>query len=173
MAEGPQTGPAAPASKASGDVGRRVAARREQLHLSYEELGLRTGYAPEYIEYVETGPATPGIGFLLSLADALETTVEDLTGNQAELPPGIGQAAYHPELVELGPQECWELLASHGVGRVSVSTDTGPAILPVNYLALGGEVSFRTSPQAAPARASGQVVAFEVYPLRLERPGGG
>ncbi|GGT37199.1 hypothetical protein GCM10010271_46510 [Streptomyces kurssanovii] len=157
-----QTGPASPGARARGDIGRRVAARREQLGLSREEVALRAGAAPEYLEYVETHPATHGIGFLLRLADALETSVDDLTGGKADLPPGIGRAALHPELVELGIQECWELLGGNGVGRVAVTTESGPAILPVNYLAVGGEVAFRTSPDAVPAKAAGHEVAFEV-----------
>ncbi|WP_031077891.1 helix-turn-helix domain-containing protein [Streptomyces sp. NRRL S-118] len=163
MSDRPQTGAAPSGPRArGGDLGRRVAARREQLGMSYEDLARRTGAAPEYIQYLETHPATHGIGFLLRLADALETSVDELTGGNADLPPGIGQAAYHPQLVELGEPECWQLLGSNGVGRVGVATETGPAILPVNYLVLGGDVAYRTSPDAAPAGAAGHEVAFEV-----------
>ncbi|MEU3447515.1 pyridoxamine 5'-phosphate oxidase family protein [Streptomyces thermolilacinus] len=163
MSDRPQTGAASSGPRArGGDLGRRVAARREQLGMSYEDLARRTGAAPEYIQYLETHPATHGIGFLLRLADALETSVDELTGGNVDLPPGIGQAAYHPELVELGASECWELLGSNGVGRVGMTTEAGPAILPVNYLVLGGDVAYRTSPDAAPAGAAGHVVAFEV-----------
>ncbi|QGV77354.1 helix-turn-helix domain-containing protein [Streptomyces ficellus] len=163
MSDRPQTGagPSGPRAR-GGDLGRRVAARREQLGVSYEDLAMRTGAAPEYIHYLETHPATHGIGFLLRLADALETSVDELTGGKADLPPGIGQAAYHPELVELGEPECWQLLGGNGVGRVGVTTEAGPAILPVNYTVLGGDVAYRTSPDAAPACAAGHEVAFEV-----------
>ncbi|WP_236238776.1 pyridoxamine 5'-phosphate oxidase family protein [Streptomyces sp. CC228A] len=148
-----------------GDIGRRVAARREQLGLSREEVALRAGSAPGYIQYLEEQTATPGMGFLLRLADALETTVVALTGGTADLTPGTGHAAYHPELVELGAEEAWELLGSHGVGRVAVTSPEGPAILPVNYLVSGREVAFRTQPGSAPsraARAGAGDVAFEV-----------
>ncbi|MFI0828050.1 helix-turn-helix domain-containing protein [Streptomyces roseolus] len=162
MSDRPQNGPTPSGPRAKGDVGRRVAARREQLGLSRGDLALRTGAAPEYIQYLETHPATHGIGLLLRLADALETSVDELTGGNVDLPPGVGQAAYHPELLELDRPECWELLGSHGVGRIAVTAEAGPAIVPVNYLALGEEVAFRTSPDATPARAAGHVVAFEV-----------
>lgn len=162
MSDRPQTGPAVPGPQAKGDIGRRVVARREQLGLSREDVASRAGSTPEYIQYVEQRTATPGIGFLLRLANALETTVEELTGGTVDLPPGMGQAGHHPELVELGQQECWQLLGSHGVGRVAVASEAGPAIFPVNYLALEGEVAFKTSPDSGPARAAGHEVAFEV-----------
>ncbi|MFF1682353.1 pyridoxamine 5'-phosphate oxidase family protein [Streptomyces sp. NPDC058256] len=106
--------------------------------------------------------AAPSTGFLIRLADALATTVAQLRGNNADLPPGTGQAAYHPELTELGPGECWARLSTHGVGRVSVSTPDGPAIVPVNYTVVDGAVAFRTAPGATPALAAGTEAAFEV-----------
>ncbi|MCP9947000.1 pyridoxamine 5'-phosphate oxidase family protein [Streptomyces somaliensis] len=144
-----------------GDIGRRVAARREQLGLSREDVALRAGSAPGYLQYLEEQAAVPGMGFLLRLADALETTVGALTGCNADLPPGVGHAVHHPELVELDPDECWSLLGTHGVGRVAVTTHEGPAILPVNYVAGDGEVAFRTSPESLPGKAAGGEVAFE------------
>ncbi|MFI9494710.1 MULTISPECIES: helix-turn-helix domain-containing protein [Streptomyces] len=147
---------------AVGDVGRRVAARREYLGLSREELALRTHSAPGYIEYVETRPGVHGMSFMLRLADALGTSVGELTGATVDLPPGVGRAAYHPDLVEIGEEECWKLLGSHGVGRVVTADDEGPAVLPVNYLTLDGEIAYRTSPDSGPARAAGHETAFEV-----------
>lgn len=144
-----------------GGIGLRVAARREQLGLSREEVALRTGSAPGYVQYLEEQPAVPGMGFLLRLADALETTVGALLGGADGLPHGPGHAAYRPELVELGPDECWELLGARGVGRVAVTTHEGPAILPVDYVVTGAEVAFRTSSEPLPGRAAGGEVAFE------------
>ncbi|MCP9960024.1 helix-turn-helix domain-containing protein [Streptomyces sudanensis] len=154
----PMSGP----ERHRGDIGRRVAARREQLGLSREDVALRAGSAPGYLQYLEEQAAVPGMGFLLRLADALETTVGALTGGTADLPSGVGQAAYRPELVELDPDECRQLLGTHGVGRVAVTTHEGPAIVPVNYVAAGGEIAFRTSPDSLPGRAAGREVAFEV-----------
>ncbi|MFF8293390.1 helix-turn-helix domain-containing protein [Streptomyces sp. NPDC016309] len=162
MTDRTHTGPAPSGPQARGDLGRRVAARREALGLSPADLAVRTGAAPEYIHYLETHPATLGTGFLLRLADALETSAEDLTGGNTDIPPGTGLAARHPELVDLAPPECWELLGGNGVGRVAVTTEDGPAVLPVNYLALDGRIAYRTAPDAAPAKAAGHEAAFEV-----------
>ncbi|MER5774168.1 pyridoxamine 5'-phosphate oxidase family protein [Streptomyces sp. NPDC002039] len=163
MSEHPQPGSAAPEPKPlPGDFGRRVAARREQLGLSREEVAERAGSAPGYIRYVEEQTATPGIGFLLQLAEALSTTLDELSGAHVDLPPGTGQAAYHPGLLELDHEECWALLDTHGVGRVGVASDEGPAILPVNYLVRERNVLFRTSSEALPAQAVASVVPFEV-----------
>lgn len=85
-----------PPHTARGDIGRRVAARRLQLDLSRQDVALRAGAAPGYIQYVEEQSATPGIGFLLRLADALETTVQELTGGTVDLPGGLGRAARGP-----------------------------------------------------------------------------
>ncbi|WP_255947518.1 helix-turn-helix domain-containing protein [Streptomyces odontomachi] len=145
-----------------GDMGRRVATRREQLGLSREDVAARSGSAPGYLQYVEEHAASPGMGFLLRLADALETTVDELTGSNVDLPPGLGQAARRARLVDLSPEECRSLLGTHGVGRVAVTTASGPAILPVNYVVVDGDLAFRTSPEAQPAQAAGHDVAFEI-----------
>ncbi len=66
-------------------------------------------------------------------------------------------------LEELGEEECRTLLGDRGVGRVAVSIDAVPAVFPVNYSVLDGDVVFRTGSgtklDAAVRRA---VVAFEV-----------
>lgn len=162
MTDRPQEDSPGPGAPATGDFGRRVAARREHLGLSRRELALRTVSAPGYIEYVETQPGSHGMGFMVRLANALETTVDELTGGTVDLPPGVGRAAYHPELVDLGQEECWKLLGTHGVGRVVVDDGRGPAVFPVNYVSTGGEVAYRTSPDSGPANAAGHETAFEV-----------
>ncbi|QGV77660.1 helix-turn-helix domain-containing protein [Streptomyces ficellus] len=146
-----------------GDIGRRVAARRAQLGLSREEVAVRARSAPGYIQYLEEQPATPGIGFLMRLSDALETSVVELTGGTADLAPGGAHAPLHPELVDLDLDECRTLLGTHGVGHVAVTTHDGPAILPVNYLVTDGEVVFRVASDAgvAPMGGDGRT-AFEV-----------
>ncbi|WP_406069036.1 pyridoxamine 5'-phosphate oxidase family protein [Streptomyces sp. NBC_01020] len=144
------------------DLGRRVTARREQLGLSRDALAERAGSVRSYVEYIEERQASPGIGFMLRLAEALETTVEALTGSDTELPPGTGQAAYRPHLRTLSSEECGELLSTHGVGRVAVSTWDGPAVVPVNYIVNDGEIAYRTAPQTVAAEAVGQEVAFEI-----------
>ncbi|MFE2747065.1 helix-turn-helix domain-containing protein [Streptomyces scopuliridis] len=144
------------------DLGRRVVARRRDLGLTREDVAVRSGSAPGYIQYLEEHSASPGIGFLLRLADALETSVTELTGATTDLPPGIGAAGYHSELITLSTEESRALLSTHGVGRVAVTRDGGPAIFPVNYTVDGDLVAYRTAPDAAPAAAAGHEVAFEV-----------
>ncbi|MCH5671918.1 helix-turn-helix domain-containing protein [Streptomyces gilvus] len=148
---------------APGDLGRRLVARRTELGLSREQAADRAGMAPGYLRYVEEHPgAAPGPGVLLRLAEALETTVRDLTGGDTEMPPGSGRAVREPEFVELSATECRALLDTHGVGRIAVPTASGPLVVPVNYSVVDGAIVFRTAPGTTPARASGHRVAFEV-----------
>ncbi|CAG7646304.1 HTH cro/C1-type domain-containing protein [Actinacidiphila bryophytorum] len=147
----------------TGDIGRRLALRREELSLTREQVAERAGIAPGYLQYVEEQPsAVPGLTFLLRVAEALETTVPRLRGAETGLPPGLGEAAEHPAFTVVEPEECLALLSDHGVGRIALTTDEGPAIVPVNYDMVDGAVVFRTAPPSVPSRAAGQEVAFEV-----------
>jgi nitroimidazol reductase NimA-like FMN-containing flavoprotein (pyridoxamine 5'-phosphate oxidase superfamily) len=147
----------------SGDLGRRLAARRSRLGRTAEETAARAGMAPSYVTHLERHPdAAPGRGALLTLAAALQTTVSELTGGDADVPPGREQAGRAPEFTELSRAECRELLSTHGVGRVAVSTELGPAIVPVNYSVVDDTIVFRTARGATPALACGSLVAFEI-----------
>jgi Predicted flavin-nucleotide-binding protein len=147
----------------SGDLGRRIAARRAQLGLTTEETAARAGMAPSYVTHLERHPdAAPGRSALLTLAAALRTTVSELTGGDADVPSGREQAGRSPEFTELSRVECAELLSTHGVGRVAVSTELGPVIVPVNYSVVDDTIVFRTARGATPSLASGSLVAFEV-----------
>ena len=65
-------------------------------------------------------------------------------------------------MVELGPDECLDLLGSVPVGRVGVTIDALPAVLPVNFMMWHGAIVFRTVPGTKlDAAAAGAVVAFE------------
>ncbi|MFF2009573.1 DUF1918 domain-containing protein [Streptomyces sp. NPDC058195] len=145
------------------DLGRRVATRRRQLGLSREEVADRAGATAGYLTYVEERLPVPGIGFLVRLADALETTVQELMGFTADLPPGEGPAGARPRLEEVGEKECWELLGDHGVGRVAVEAADVLDVFPVNYRVIGGSVLFMTTATSALAlaAASGAEIAFE------------
>ncbi|MEU8524077.1 MULTISPECIES: helix-turn-helix domain-containing protein [Streptomyces] len=147
----------------TSDLGRRIAARRTQLGLSREELAERVGSAPGFIAYVEERVPTPGIEFLVRLANALETTVPDLTGYRADLAPGGAPAGDRARMEEIGEAECWELLDGHGVGRVAIEGRDGLAVFPVNYRVVDGEIVFMTAADSslAHASASGAEVAFE------------
>ncbi|MCX4555567.1 pyridoxamine 5'-phosphate oxidase family protein [Streptomyces phaeochromogenes] len=158
----PNTASAA-AGAARGDIGRRIAQRRGELGLTRQETAERASTVPSYLQYLEEqSTATPGTGVLIRLADALETTVTALRGGNADLPPGVGRAAGHPELVEMSTEECRARMSTHGVGRLATSTPTGPVVVPVNYSVVDDAVVFRTAPDSAPAAAAGQQVAFEV-----------
>ncbi|MEU2224824.1 MULTISPECIES: pyridoxamine 5'-phosphate oxidase family protein [unclassified Streptomyces] len=147
----------------AGDLGRRLAARRTELGLTWQETASRAGMAATYVRYLEEQPhPMPGTGALTRLADALETSVAELTGGTLDLPPGIGRAGRAPEFTRLRPDECRALLGTHGVGRLAVPTASGPVILPVNYTVLDGAIVFRTAHGALPSLAAGHQVAFEV-----------
>ncbi|NML51099.1 helix-turn-helix domain-containing protein [Streptomyces sp. R302] len=145
------------------DLGRRVATRRRQLGLSREEVAERAGSSPGYIAYVEEQLPTPGIEFLVRLAHALDTTIQDLTGLTADLAPGGAPPGNRPELVELEETECWSLLDERGVGRIGVEGADGPVVFPVNYQVLDGSLVFSTAAESALGRAAaaGAEVAFE------------
>ncbi|MET7761359.1 pyridoxamine 5'-phosphate oxidase family protein [Streptomyces sp. NPDC005336] len=145
-----------------GDIGRRLALRRGELGISRDDVAERAGTSPGYVRYLEEYPAEPSAGSLLRIAAAVDLTPAELLGGGVDLPPSLGRAGYHPELVELSPQECRDRLSTHGVGRVSVTTSRGPAIIPVNYSMIDDAVVFRTAPDASPAAAAGAEIAFEV-----------
>lgn len=149
-------------SPRSGDIGRRVAAARLRQGLSLQETARRARMSPEYLAYLETHASDPSLGTLLRLADALGTTLLGLRGGDQERPPGQGTALSHPQLRDLGEQECRALLSTHGVGRVSLTTLRGPAVFPVNYEVVDDAIAFRTAPDASPAAALENEVAFEV-----------
>ncbi|MFF4507352.1 pyridoxamine 5'-phosphate oxidase family protein [Streptomyces sp. NPDC001401] len=145
-----------------GDVGRRIAAERKRQGLDRAEAARRARMAPEYLAYLEERPAEPSLATLIRLADALGTSVAALRGSGTDMPPGQGHALLHPQLEDLGPDECRARLSTHGVGRVAVSTPDGPAVMPVNYEVVDDTIVFRTAPGSAPAAAVGADVAFEV-----------
>ncbi|MEU5439875.1 helix-turn-helix domain-containing protein [Streptomyces griseofuscus] len=146
-----------------GDLGRRLATQRARLGLTRRQTAARAGMAAGYLRYLEEDPgAAPGSGVLHRLAEALETTVTELTGGAVDVSPGPGCAARDPRFTELSAAECQALLGSHGVGRLAVSTSSGPEIVPVNYSVVDGAIVFRTATGATPALADGRQVAFEV-----------
>jgi len=77
----------------------------------------------------------------------------------------LGVMSVHGTTVfeEISPAECHTLLGLSSVGRVAVSVNALPVILPVNYAWTDGDVVFRTSAGTKLAAATaGAVVAFEV-----------
>jgi nitroimidazol reductase NimA-like FMN-containing flavoprotein (pyridoxamine 5'-phosphate oxidase superfamily) len=140
-----------------------VARRRHELGLTRADLAERAGMAPEFVDYVETQPAELGDASLHRLAAALETTRPELLGSGHDRPPGRPGAAMRPRLRELTPQECWDLIATGGVGRVATTTDDGPIVLPVNFIVDQETVVIRTSAYGVLGRIGPAAeLAFEV-----------
>jgi nitroimidazol reductase NimA-like FMN-containing flavoprotein (pyridoxamine 5'-phosphate oxidase superfamily) len=69
--------------------------------------------------------------------------------------------------ISLGTEECMRLLAGSTVGRIALTRDALPVILPVNYAVDGHTIVVRTTEGSVlrAARAGGTVVAFEVDEL--------
>ena len=58
-------------------------------------------------------------------------------------------------------EECWELLATAGFGRIGLVLDGRPEVLPVNFALDGETVVFRTAEHSALSHAATAVVCFE------------
>ncbi|MFF9088565.1 helix-turn-helix domain-containing protein [Streptomyces sp. NPDC014991] len=158
-----QSPPTAADRPSQGDLGRRIERRRTELGLTQEELAFRAAMAPSYLAHLEKhSTAAPEAGTLLRLAGALRTSPTELGGGHVDLPPGIGHAARAPRLSELDEQECRRLLSTHGVGRIAVSTEAAPLVVPVNYSVVDDAVVLRTQPGTVSLQAPGREVAFEV-----------
>ena len=70
-------------------------------------------------------------------------------------------------------QECLELLETHQFGRVGLSINALPAILPVNYQVIDGVIVVLSANGAKLAAAANQaVVAFEVDELSSKNESG-
>jgi nitroimidazol reductase NimA-like FMN-containing flavoprotein (pyridoxamine 5'-phosphate oxidase superfamily) len=58
--------------------------------------------------------------------------------------------------------ECLSLLRRATIGRVAISVDALPAVLPVNFSLIGEDIVFRTNPGAKmDAAMANNVIAFE------------
>lgn len=76
---------------------------------------------------------------------------------------GSGERPPLPQLEVLDIAECRMLLAGATVGRVAVSVHAVPAVFPVNFALLDGDVVFRTGTGTKlDAAVRHAVVAFEV-----------
>jgi uncharacterized protein len=76
--------------------------------------------------------------------------------------------ALRRKLVEIGADECTELLKSASVGRLAVTSENGPEIFPVNYGYSDGSIVIWTGPGLKLTHASFDRVAFEVDSLDLD-----
>ena len=66
-------------------------------------------------------------------------------------------------MVELDREACSRRLGAGGIGRAAVTVGALPAIFPVNFAVLDGDVVFRTGPGTKlDAAVAGAVIAFEI-----------
>jgi len=148
-----------------GDLGRRVAIRRQELGLSRAELAERAGMHQSYLTFLETqADARPTPAACARLAASLDTSVAWLRGGGLDRPVGSGEVPVGaPQLQVLDPEECRSLMAPGGVGRVAFDDSRGPVALPVNFRVLDGAVIFRTGHGSIlEAVRSGHAVSIEV-----------
>jgi transcriptional regulator with XRE-family HTH domain len=149
----------------AGDLARRVVHRRNELGLTTEELARQAGVDAWFLAYFEqSSDSTLTSGALTRIAVALQTTPLALEGGEVDRAPGTGHAGLHPVLEHLTADQCEDHLSAGGVGRIVVSTASGPEAFPVNFIFTNGHVVFRTSDAMADTISSvaGGVVAFEV-----------
>ena len=145
-----------------GDLSKRVARRRAELHLSKAQVAARAGMSLRYLEYLERYPARPDVVALRRLAAALQTTPAALLGAGSQVPPGYGRLAGPPVVTKLMPTECRRLIAAGGIGRIAFGTTSGPVVLPVNFAVVAGTIVIRTSEGSMIEGHADDQVAFEV-----------
>lgn len=140
---------------------RRIAERRAELGLSESALSTRAAMSPRYLQHLlDAGPDFDP-GGLVRVAAALDLTYQELLEGRRE-PPGRSEAGARPVLAQLSTAECWDKLGGHGVGRVAMPVQPGPAVLPVNYLVDEGTIVYRTTPGGPAQPAPGEGVSFQV-----------
>jgi nitroimidazol reductase NimA-like FMN-containing flavoprotein (pyridoxamine 5'-phosphate oxidase superfamily) len=145
-----------------GDLSKRVARRRADLHLSQAQVAARAEVNLRYLQYVERYPARPTAAVLRRLAAALQTTPSALLGAGSHQPPRYRRLDGPPLVTTLTPAECHQLIAPGGIGRIAFCTTTGPAMRPVNYAVVAGTIIIRTAQGSTVDGHAGEHVAFEV-----------
>jgi nitroimidazol reductase NimA-like FMN-containing flavoprotein (pyridoxamine 5'-phosphate oxidase superfamily) len=145
-----------------GDLSRRVAQRRADLHLSQAQVAARAGLSLRYLEYLERYPARPNPAELRSLAAALRTTPAALLGAGANVPPGQRRQGDMRFISKLMPAECRRLITPGGVGRIAFSTGSGPVVVPVNFAVLADTIVVRTAEGTVIDGHANELTALEV-----------
>lgn len=154
------------------DLSRRLAARRAELRLTLSQVASRAGVNPRYLAYLENFPGQPGAATLRQLAAALRTTSAALLGAGHEASPGYdpGSACWGSvgELERLSQDECHQLLAPRGLGRIAFTAASGLMVLPVNYAVAGGTIVIRVGSGSLIAGHCDGSVSFEADHFDLE-----
>jgi transcriptional regulator with XRE-family HTH domain len=132
-------------------IGPRVRERRRELGFTQEQLASQTGVTLSAVQRLEGGRITdPHYSTLLSIANALHTTVAELVGESTAVPkapaPSAGQPSETPRIASIGPtgrgpNVSHEMLAELGIeatdaelnalniyleGRARSRVDAGP-----------------------------------------------
>ncbi|MEU4115211.1 pyridoxamine 5'-phosphate oxidase family protein [Kitasatospora sp. NPDC028055] len=143
-------------------VARRIAERLGQLGLTEDALAQRAAMAPQYLRHLlEAGPTFDPGGFV-RIAAVLGTSREELVAGRADAPPGHEGPGPRPRLLDLTDAECWELVGTHGIGRIALPVRPGPAVYPVNYVVDQASFAYRTGERTATAPDPGAQVSFQV-----------
>jgi nitroimidazol reductase NimA-like FMN-containing flavoprotein (pyridoxamine 5'-phosphate oxidase superfamily) len=145
-----------------GDLSRRIAQRRTELHLSQMQAAARAGLSLRYLQYLERYPARPAPAALRQLAAALRTTPAALLGAGANAPPGQHHPAELRFISKLMPGECRRLITPGGVGRIAFSTACGPVVVPVNFAVLADTIVVRTAEGTVIDGHASELAALEV-----------
>ncbi|MET8703509.1 pyridoxamine 5'-phosphate oxidase family protein [Kitasatospora sp. NPDC004723] len=148
----------------AADVARRISDRRDQLGLDECTLAHRAAMAPTYLRHLlAVGPSFDAAGFV-RIAAALRMPWTDLVEDRPDAPPGQPTPATgaRPPLRHLTEPECWDLIGTHGLGRVGLPVSPGPAVYPVNYAVDHRTIVYRTSPRGSAAPSDGSRVSFQI-----------
>ncbi|HVV77281.1 MAG TPA: pyridoxamine 5'-phosphate oxidase family protein [Mycobacteriales bacterium] len=112
-----------------------------------------------------------GLAASRAAMNAWQGMVDDARGRaeRERLAPGRRADGSGSWLDAIDPDDAWELLRSHHLGRVAFSAHSGrPVIVPVNYAVHDRQIVIRTGrgPKLEAARR-GDLVAFEVDQIDL------
>lgn len=143
-------------------LARHIAERRVQLGLSENALATRAGMSPRYLQQLLAAGPEFDPGGLDRIATSLDLTDQELLAGHADPPPGRTGPGSRPVPARLTTAECWDRLATRGVGRVALPARPGPAVFPVNYAVDAGTIVYRTAPRGSAAPESGATLSFEV-----------
>ncbi|MFJ3216624.1 pyridoxamine 5'-phosphate oxidase family protein [Kitasatospora sp. NPDC086801] len=145
------------------DIARRIVERRDQLGLSEQMLAHEAAMAPTYLRYLlKAGPEFDPPGFVRIAAALGLTWPELLEGHRADAPPGWSRPAARPLPLHLTEPQCWELVGTHGIGRIGLPGPSAPAVFPVNFAVDAATIVYRTTPGGAAAPPDGSPVSFQV-----------
>ncbi|MFJ8622138.1 helix-turn-helix domain-containing protein [Kitasatospora sp. NPDC093550] len=143
-------------------VAQRITERCDRLGITEDDLARRAAMAPRYLRHLlAAGPDFDPAGFV-RIAAVLGCSRDELLTGRADAPPGHGGPGPHPRLQNLTEAECWELVGTHGIGRIGLAVEPGPVVLPVNYVVDRASFAFRTGEHHAAAPAESASVSFQV-----------